>query len=67
MDHPEISAGWLESPLLSLDRPAAARGLAQPQVSLDDLYPLLPEDEDATAAQTLLARSLPASWCAWLP
>ena len=44
MDHPEISAGWLSRLFYHWTGPLQRKGLKEPLVGLDDLYPLLPED-----------------------
>ncbi|MDF2273647.1 ABC transporter transmembrane domain-containing protein, partial [Aeromonas caviae] len=55
MDHPEISAGWLSRLFYRWTGPLLRKGLTQPQVSLDDLYPLLPEDRRDGRADAFLA------------
>ena len=55
LDHPEISAGWLSRLFYRWTGPLLRKGLTQPQVSLDDLYPLLPEDRRDGRADAFLA------------
>lgn len=55
LDHPEISAGWLSRLFYSWTGPLLRKGLTQPQVSLDDLYPVLPEDRRDGRADAFLA------------
>lgn len=55
MDHPEISAGWLSRLFYHWTGPLQRKGLSEPQVNLDDLYPLLPEDRRDGRADAFLA------------
>ncbi|OSM53374.1 hypothetical protein WH06_05280, partial [Aeromonas salmonicida subsp. salmonicida] len=54
MDHPEISAGWLSRLFYHWTGPLQRKGLTEPQVGLDDLYPLLPEDRRDGRADAFL-------------
>lgn len=55
MDHPELSAGWLSRLFYHWTGPLQRKGLQDPSVSLDDLYPLLPQDNRDARADAFLA------------
>ncbi|MCE9956483.1 ABC transporter transmembrane domain-containing protein, partial [Aeromonas rivipollensis] len=65
MDHPEISAGWLSRLFYHWTGPLQHKGLTEPQVGLDDLYPLLPEDRRDERADAFLALTAAAPVRPW--
>ena len=65
MDHPEISAGWLSRLFYHWTGPLQRKGLTEPQVGLDDLYPLLPEDRRDERADAFLALTAAAPVRPW--
>ncbi|MFM4705446.1 ATP-binding cassette domain-containing protein [Aeromonas bivalvium] len=55
MDHPELSASWLSRLFYHWTSPLQRKGLREIAVSLDDLYPLLPQDSRDARADEFLA------------